>query len=289
MDILTETPEETAAMTAMENEAPAPEPTPAPEPAPAPAPEPAPVAAEAPKPAAPPAEKPSRMVPHAALHEERVRRQAVEQRIKELEQRLAPQVPVDQPPDENADPLAAIAWLKGQLRQQTEAQQRNAQEQAYWQDLSSKVQTRVNAYASDHPEYVDQVKYLREFRFRELHEGLGYPEQMAAQQVQREEMELGRMAVEQDLDPGEMVARLASVRGWRAAAAAAPAPAPAPVPAPVTERVARLQRGQRAAVSPSSAGGGGPSPEMTLAQLANLEGAAFDAAFKAHGRRLMDG
>ena len=231
IEALTESADDAAAMAAMQNEAPAPEPTPAPEPAPAPAPEaaPAPVAEakpapEAPKPAAP-AEKPSRMVPHQALHEERMRRQAIEQRLRELEAKAAPQTPPDQPPDENSDPLAAIAWLKNQLHQQTEAQRQQAEQERYWGELGSRVQARVNDYAAEHPEYPEQVKYLREFRFRELTEGLGYPPQMAMQQVQREEMELGRMAVEQDLDPGEMVARLASVRGWRAQAAAAAAAA----------------------------------------------------------------
>lgn len=306
IEMLNESASDAAAMAAMQNEAPPPEPAPEPAPAPAPAPEPAPdspiaKAEPASEPAQPKQQQP-RLVPHAALHEERVRRQQLEQRLRELEQKVVPQAqPGDQPPDESTDPIGAINWLKGQLRQQTEQQQRAAQEQAYWADLSSRVQTRVNAYAADHPEYVDQVKYLREFRYRELSEGLGYPPQAAMAQVQREEMELGRMAVEQDLDPGEMVARLASVRGWKAAAAAAAptqapaappvslAPQPVALPVAAEQRVERLARGQKAAVSPSTAGGGGPAAEMTLEQLARLDGAAFDQAFKAHGKRLFGG
>jgi hypothetical protein len=72
-------------------------------------------------------------------------------------------------------------------------------------------------------------------------------------------------------------------RGWKAAAAAA---TPAPTP---EKKIEQLAKGQRAAVSSSGSGGGGADPEMTLAGLLALEGAAFDAAFEKHGKRLMGG
>lgn len=295
---LTESPTETAQFEAMMNEQPMPEAKPEsvpevkPETPPTPKPE-----VEA-KPAEPKEEKPVRLVPHQALHEarletkkERDARVLLEQRVAELEKGNRPQPQSgDQEPDETTDPIGTIAWLKAQRAREQQEREQVTQQTAYLQDLQRKVQTRVDSYAAEHPEYVEQIKFLREFRFKELTEGLGYPPETAAAQVQNEEIVLGKMAVDQDMDPGAMVAKLASVRGWKQKEEPKSETPAAPKPDPEAEKkIERLQRGQKAAVSPSGAGGGGPEPEMSLEQLLTLDGAAFDKAFEKHGKRLMGG
>lgn len=290
---LTETAEETAQFEAMLNEQAPPEPK-QPEPTPQPEPEPKPEpAAEPAKAAEPPkeTEKPVRLVPHQALHEEREKRKQLEQRLAALEKEQQPAPPAgDQEPDETTDPIGTIAWLKAQ-RAKEQAERAEAQrQQDYLQDLGRKVQTRVDAYAAEHPEYKEQVHFLREFRFRQLMDLGVYTPQAAAQQIQAEEIALGKMAVDYDLDPGEIVSKQAALAGWKPKEPEAPAKPETPTPAPAPEAAAKIERlakGQAAAVSSSGAGGGGPAAEMTLERLLELDGAAFDEAFKKHGPRLM--
>lgn len=291
IDSLAETAEETAQFEAMMNEQPAPEPEKQPEPAPQPEakPEPQPEAkAATPEPKAEP-EKPVRLVPHQALHEEREKRKALEHRIAELEKtQQRPQPSGDEPPDETTDPIGSIAWLKAKLASKEKDEQEANAQREYLQDLGQKVQVRIDAYAAEHPEYTEQVQFLREFRFRELTEGLGYNQRFAAAQVQQEEIALGKMAIDNDLDPGAMVAKLASVRGWKAKEAAPSKPAP-DAAKDAEAKIERLERGQKAATSSSGSGGGAPDDEMTLERLLALKGKAFDDAFEKHGKRLMGG
>lgn len=267
--VLNETPAEVAEFEAMRDDAPAPAP-----------------AADPPKPTepTPPAEprKSQRLVPHEALHEERTRRQALERRLAELEkaQTPAPQQRQQQPEeiDENQDPLGAIAQLKQRLKAADEQEQRQRQQSEALTDLGRRVGARVNAYAAEHPEYTDQVKFLREHRFAE-YKILGHDDDSAARMIMQEETGLAAWALERDMDPGEVVAKLAEQRGWKAPPPLQADPPPS-TPSPDVERLERLQRGQRIAKSPSAAGGGAPAAELSLEAIAELDGAAFDAAFK---------
>lgn len=237
-------------------------------------------------------EKPVRLVPHQALHEERERRKALEARLTEIEKAQKQQQPEpNEEPDENTDPIGSIAWLKAELKRERDEKAQAQANHEYMQDLGRKVKSRIDSYAAQHPEYKEQVDFLREFRFRELTEGLGYPAEMAVHQVQQEEVALGKMAIDQDLDPGEMVAKLATVRGWKVKEPEQKEEKPKEQPAKAAEeKIDRLTRGQKAAVSPSGSGGGGAADdEMTLEKLLSLKGKAFDAAFEKHGRRLMGG
>lgn len=291
VESLKETPEETAQFEAMLNETPLPEPKVEEKP-------PEQKAEDPPKQDEPPKEqpkaedKPVRLVPHQALHEERERRKQLEQRLATLEKAQQPQPqPGDQEPDETTDPIGSIAWLKAELKRERDEKEQARAQQAYLSDLGQKVQTRIDAYAAEHPEYPEQVKFLREFRFRELTEGLGYPPQMAAQQVQHEEIALGKQAIDNDLDPGAMVAKLASVRGWKAKEPDPPPQAQAPKEQAkaAEEKIDRITRGQKAATSSSGSGGGSPDDEMTVEKLLSLQGKAFDLAWSKHGKRLMGG
>lgn len=290
VEALKETTEETAQFEAMLNEQPLPEPKV----------DPAEIKTDPPKaeaqlepekkPEPAPEKAPVRLVPHQALHEERTKRQALERRIAELEGRPAPapqQQNGDGEPDENTDPIGTIAWLKAKVAKGEEDSRTAQQQAAYVEDLGTKVKARVDAYVVEHPEYLEQVNHVRQSRFAELqlmHPGAA--QQAIAAQVLREEMALGEMAVNQDLDIGKMVADLAKHRGWKPKE-----PEPASVetkPAAEAEAtIARLTKGQKAAVSPSGSGGGAPQADMTLERLLELDGAAFDEAFKKHGPRLM--
>lgn len=287
LDFANETPEETAALESIRTETAIVE---------APAEKPAELA-KPPEEQKPQAEKPAekkpeerqRLVPHAALHEERVKRQNLEKRLQELEA-AKPKTEAPQPIDETQDPLGAIAELRAKLKNYEDSQQQDQQQRAAMEDLGRRVGARVQAYAAEHPEYPDQVKFLRQSRFEELQD-LGYDDDAIVRQLMQEEVALGQRALETDRDPGEMVASMAKRRGWKPAEPEAkteekPEEKPAAEAAAIKEEIAkteakidRLEKGQRAAKSPSKGGGDSPATELSLEAIANLDGAAFDAAF----------
>jgi hypothetical protein len=235
------------------------------------------------------------MVPHAALHEERTKRQQLEREIAELRAGKQPQgqqVPTaeDEAPDEQQDPLGTIAWLKNQLRDERKTRVEQHQHQTQLQELGERIGTRVQAYAAEHPEYQDQVTFLRQSRAEELRlANPGMTPQQVVQQLVYEEIELGRNALQHDRDPGEIVAGLAKHRGWQPKAGATAPVQQQPQPAAAQQRLDQLKRGTAAAVSPSASGGAGASADMTIEDLVNLDGEDFDKAFESHGKRLMGG
>lgn len=285
LDFVNETPAETAAIESIRNETPIAE---------APPEKPVETAkpAEEQKPAAekPKAEERVRLVPHAALHEERVKRQNLERRLQELESAKPKPEPVPEL-DEHTDPIGVIGQLKAKLASYEQRTQQEQEQARAMEDLGRRVGARVAAYAAEHPEYTEQVKFLRQSRYEELQD-LGYEDEQIVRQLMQEEVALGQRALETDRDPGEMVASMAKRRGWKAAD---PNPEPNPAPevkhapqavaikdeiAKTEAKIARLEKGQRAARSPSTGGGGAAENELSLEAIANLDGAAFDAAFK---------
>lgn len=289
---LTETPEEKGLLEAIKTEQVPPEPEKAAEAAPAEE-KPAEAAAEA-KPAEPvkaPEKKPEerpRLVPQMALQEEREKRRELERRLAALEKPPAPAVP--EVPDETTDPLGAIASLKAQIadfrKQQEEARNHAVVEQTY----ALKAQGWIEPYRAEHPEYDEQANYLYSFRLKQL--GIQYPqmaEPIRAQLANREAQEMFREAIDNDINPAELVAQHAIVAGWRAKEVEpAKEAAKAPDPKPAVEKIERLSKGQKAAVSSSGSGGGAERAEMTIEDLLELDGSAFDKAAKAfieQGRR----
>ena len=215
-----------------------------------------------------------RLVPHEALHEERVKRQQLEARLRELEAKAAPQ---PQAPKATDDPIGALEQTQNEVAELRAFISQQAEERA----LAAQVGGRVNSYAKEHPEYVDQVNYLRQSRATELRV-LGHDDAAIVKQLEAEEMSLGRLAIQKDLDPGAMIATMAVARGWQAKAPAKeaePAKEPAKVDSkPAEEKIDRLARGQKAAISPSGAGGGAAAESNSIEDLLKLNGAAFDKA-----------
>jgi len=264
----------------MRDEAPVAEPAPQAPPAEAPKAEAA--KEQPPKEPEAPKEKPTRLVPIDALHEEREKRKAFERRVAELEKAVSQPKPAAAPLDdidENQDPLGAIARLKAEIREskQREEEQRRAQEQM--QEVSRRIGSRVQAYAQEHPEYPEQMQFLRQSRASELRT-LGMSDDDIVRQIQQEELILGVQALQNDWDPGAKIAELAKLRGWKPKEPEKPA-------AQDAARLDRLEKGQRAAVSSSAGGGSGPEPDMTLERMLSLDGAAFEAAWNKHAKRLM--
>lgn len=290
------TAEETASFEAMRNEAPvesAPAPESSPEPAPQPEAQPAPEAAAPPSPAEDPAEKAKRerLVPFAAVVEERGKRKALDEELKAAREELArlrgaaPQPPAQQPQEQGIDPLADIESLK-EFKANLERQQQEAAERSAF---SQRVIAMENEYAAANPDYKEAVDYLANLRRTQLR-AIGLSDAQIGAQMAQEAYDTARHAMATEQSPAEVFHALARASGFVAKApepAAAAQPAPAPELAAVA-RLATLQQGQQAARTTSGAGGGAPEPTLSLAAAAKLEGADFDAFWKSgKARQLM--
>lgn len=290
---LSETPAETAEFESV-REGTAPEAEPSPEPEARPAVEPKPVEVKA-EPKVDPANDPNRpkgFVPNQALKEERERRQAVERELAELRAgRVAPAVEKPAPIDPDTDPIAALKEIRDYQQKQREEGERNNQIRAFDQ----RVQAHEKDFSDATPDYGDAVTFLREARAKQIIAGY----EAVGQQITQ--AQLGAMllhearttsngALENGRNPGEVFYTLAKSFGYAPKGTelvpipaletpAVPEVLPAVLPTKeASEKIARLTRGHAA----SAKTGGGEAPasgEVTLESLANLEGAAFDAAF----------
>lgn len=290
------TAEETASFEAMRNEAPvesAPAPEPQPEPAPQPEAQPAPEAA-APAPAEDPAEKAKRerLVPFAAVVEERGKRKALDEQLKAAQDELArlrgtaaPPPAQQQTQEQGIDPLADIESLK-EFKNNYERQQQEAAERSAFSQHVIKLE---NEYAATNPDYKEAVDYLANLRRTQLR-AIGLSDAQIGAQMAQEAYDTARHALATEQSPAEVFHALARASGFTSRApepAPAAQPSPAPEPAAI-QRLATLQQGQQAARTTSGAGGGAPEPTLSLAAAAKLEGADFDAFWKSgKARQLM--
>ncbi len=302
------TAEEQAALDAQRN-------TPEPE-----APEPAPDAPEAPQegaggaedeaeaPEQPEAGKRPQMVPHAALHEERKKRQEIERQAAEDRRRFEarverllelvpqpaaqPEAPAPAIPDVQADPVGHIVGTlqqlgasQQQIQQAVEEQRRRAEQQ----QLVATVQQRAGAleidYRAKNPGYDDALSHLRQLRDRQLQsQGMMDPAQRA-QQIAFETFQIAAMALQQDANPAERLHRMAEASGWTAPATAMPSEindAARQNAGAAPDQAARLQMVQRGQAHASTLGrvpGNGPSP-LTAAKIAEMPDDDFEAIIK---------
>ena len=260
-----------------------------------PAPEPAPTQEAAPEPPQPQETAPEehdRRVPLKALQEERAKRAEYERQVTEYQRQLAEyqawatqvqqqmmghnggpkmdETPAE--PDPETDPIGALKHARDQLRKMQEV---TAQQQ-YAQQLNAVAYQAATQYAQQVPDYRDAYSYAINSRAREL-EALGTPREAIPTILQREEMNLIDTAVRNGRNPAEAIYHFAKARGFQGKTAPAAAPV-APV-APAAPNPALQQ--QKAAVAASASAGGAPAAkgELSVAEIANLKGAAFDAAW----------
>lgn len=279
-DFATEVATAAAAETAEKPPAAAPEPATADVPAPEPAPAEASAEAEAEQDAAPePKEKePDRFVPLAALHKEREERQRLAQDFQNLTQAFQafqqqlqqPQQHEQQPDpldiDPNQEPFELINNLRNEVVQWRQARQA---EQETTQIKSAYLGTIQQAVGAD-PTFKDAYRHLVQSRLNEL-TSMGVPPHQANETIKQEELNLARTSFTNGRNPADVIMGYAKARGF------APKQ-PEPAPTPPAEQV-QQQAAKAAAATSISAGGKPPKNDLALADIANLSGAAFDAAW----------
>lgn len=224
-------------------------------------------------------------VPHQALHAERMRRQELERQLEEsrrkfelfesrMEEINKAMQPKEQVPDELQDPIAAIKYTKDQLANLQRQQQEQAQQRAEQERQQQAVSQIDNAYRqaweqklSSSPDAIEAYNAFTKaldghFQLR----GIADPYQRT-QAIMAEERAIAVRAMQQGLDPADLIIQQAGLYGYQAK--------------PKQDAVAQVenrQRGQAAARSISNAGGqtsnGG---QITAARLAEMSAEEFDA------------
>ena len=220
-----------------------------------------------------------RRVPLKALQEERQKRAEYERKLAEYERRMAeleqrvPKQPEPTPepePDPETDPIGALKHARDQLRKMKEA----TEAQQYEERLNRIAYNAASQFTQQAPDYPEAYRYAINSRAQEL-VALGTPQDAIPQILKHEELNLIDTAVRNSRNPAEAIYTFAKARGYQGTqpAAAAPAPAPAPVNPALQET--------KKAVASSAAASGAPASkgELSVNDIANLKGAAFDAAW----------
>ena len=262
---------------------PLPEPTPEPEPGSAgPTVQPSGVPAGEPSPEPKPRDE--RMVPLAALHEERAKRKQLEasqheqsQRFDKLQERLdklqslrdaPPEVSYEENPGEylrrNQE---AQAKELAELRQQREQQDQMTEQQRKAVQFESHVQAREQEFAQANKDYAEAAEFLRKSRVEEyMAAGLSFEQAQAETNLDRAKFAYN--ALLRDRNPGEVFYELAKTRGYKAANGEKEQPK------------VDLEQIQKKMETTTSLGpsGGAATGELTLDQLAGMTDEEFEKA-----------
>lgn len=229
-----------------------------------------------------------KMVPLAALHEERERRKAEQKRSRELEARearLAGRLDAlneavkpkeaPRPLDVQTQPIEVLQELKD-FRDQTLAERQQAQQ---FEQFKSVYAAKAQEFAKETPDFKDAYKYVVESRIAEL-QAIGYDQNAASQMAAQDELNIAGKAFQDGANPAERLYALAKARGYQKSAEA---PAKAPngsteaIPDPMARLESRLDtiaKGQAAGKSLGGSGGA-PGETLTLESLAGMSDAEF--------------
>jgi hypothetical protein len=235
--------------------------------------------------------KEEKVVPLAALHEERnarkeLARQLAEQRqmMETVNRRLETlMTPRAQAPDKDTDAVGYIDHRINDLSQQTQQlhqslaqrQQQEQQERAMNQLAQGVVQV-ANEFSKQTPDFQDAVKHLNTTRTRELM-ALGVPQEQATRQAT---MELDQAAMQwhaSGQNPAQIAYDFALARGYQKAQ----------VQQPAQEKLAAQQKG--VAASKTLGSGGASTGKLTAETLANMSEEDFAKLSESEWRRAMGG
>lgn len=250
-----------------------------------------------PKPEGDPADKVEKVVPLAALHEERNRRKDFEKQVRERDIAIARyeerfklveeqgKKAAPEPVDRNADPFAYINQVGDKTesieqklnRMETQERQRGEQ-----QHVLSLYSNSVSAFKATAPDFDEAYQSAVTSRQR-VYELVGHPNPAAA--AQADEFQLVTAALQQGKNPAEVIYEIAKAQGWQPKAKE-------PAKGEAAAKLDTIEKGQAANKSLQSAGGAGGPDEMTAQRLLDMPMDEFEAwttKNPAKAKRLMGG
>lgn len=195
----------------------------------------------------------------------------LERTLQTLQQPPAP--PAEPPPNPETDPLGHVMHELGEtkkmLAQLTErfVQQDTASAQSNdLRNFVDGVQGMTTQFMQTKADYGDAYQYLRNVRSQDMKD-LGVPQAKIPEMLLKEELAVAARAIQQGMNPAQMVYNIATRYGYRPAT---------PPPPPPAVKMDALQKGQAAAPTPVEPAATGPAltldsvKDMTSDQLDKL-------------------
>jgi hypothetical protein len=219
------------------------------------------------------AEERPRTVPHAALHEERVRRQETERALKQanekfamLEGRLEELRRAAEPKQEAgpADPIKDIEEIKAWKKNTEQALAQQQQQEQGFNDFNNAVTSQIDEFRGENPDYDAAIEFLSAARDRQL-KRIGHTAPEALSIMKREANAIFAKALQDGVNPGSRVYALAEEMGFKPGAAEEKPNGSATA----SQRLRTIAAGQGAARSLSNAAGSATKP-LTLQALADM-------------------
>ncbi len=227
-----------------------------------------------------------KIVPLAALHEERTRRKTTEANARKLETELAelrgkfsiieklqagPQE-VQQEVTPETD-IFGFAKKTGdtvaELQKRLDAQDAQTKEQAARGQVVSSYQLDAAKFSQKNPDFGDAYNHLLSSRAQELI-AMGYEDQQDVHNaLLADEMAIAEMAIARGKSPAQLIYDLAQQRGYKKADPNAKTEA--------ANKLDTIERGQNANKSLSNTGGGSGDGDMTAAALLKMPNDEFEA------------
>lgn len=237
-----------------------------------------------------PAKDPDRvdMVPHQALHAERLKARELKAQLDEqngyirkinetlLAQRETDKAP--QAPDPNEDPIGHSQWKAEQLEKRLNQFEESATNTQKQQAEQQEIQAQWNRYIHERNTEAANIPHF-EGAFQHLAIGLrdqllsqGFPPEQVAQEVTNREWALAQQARSMGVSPARMLYAVAEQHGFKPKEAEPTTDAAAEAAA----KLDKINTAQSTNVSLSQTGGAG-SGELTLKDLAAMSGEELEA------------
>lgn len=229
--------------------------------------------------------KKNTMVPLASFIKEKNRRKEMAKKMERMENTFQTIVQrmeqVDSPkeppaPSYEEDPIGSLAHNQRTLQEQVRKQQeelsyRNQQEQydQALQDLVGKYHFSAKEFQTKQPDFSDAYKFLVSSKMNE-YEAIGMSPQDADRRLKEEELGIVQMAISNNVNPAEVVYRLAKTRGY--------------LRKDIQDKFKTIERGIKTSRSLSSAGGT-VKKNITLEQLAEMN--PEDPSFQKYWKELI--
>ena len=241
--------------------------------------------------AAPEAEKTEQQeetkVPYSALHEERMLRKEATQELRQVREKVeslqslrdeltelrnSKKVEEDQASYEE-DPIGHLREQQEQMQAKMTAHETNAQQQQAQlqevQQLQSTINTQVNEFVKDNPDYDQALSFMTERRMQDL-TSLGITDPVQQQQIiNTEAWNIAQTALQNNKNPAEVVYSMANSWGYQKAAGQAGK-------TELEQKVDTINKGQQEAQTLSDAGGAPDSTGLSLADIESMSDEDFD-------------
>lgn len=218
-------------------------------------------------------------VPYSALHKERARRKELQARVDEQERRFAEKIreleqrvqkPEVKVPDLQADPVVnldsrvkSVEQAAEEIRRAKAEQEQRQAAQQQQNAIISRYREEAEDFKSEHADFDEAYQWLIEQRSNEL-EALGHTDREQRMMfMASQEFDIVQVALRQGVNPAERLYEVAKRRGFK--------------PKPKADKIATLEKGQKAARSIGAAGGA-TAKASSLEALLSMSDSEFDKA-----------